>query len=252
MTNGNEKQEPEHSETAITASIRAHRNGAASAFQDAASFIESRCSAESDTDPLGICQKSALREWATHSSTLTPVSAFEGLEVVSDCTSEHKVFYRASDNRAVKRTWAGVYGQIPIPKDGKLDRRNASPSEYLRRMALQISIFESDIQLVGVFISDEPSMIIGQPSGEPSLVISQEWFEKESAPSLKEISTYLESEGFKHSPKAYFGWYRVEDGVVIVDAKPDNFIKTIVGLVPIDLQMMHFSVRQMQEAGLVP
>jgi hypothetical protein len=244
------EREPEHREAPTASPISTHLDGQACAFKDAASFIEARCSNTTDPGALDVCQKAALREWADHCHTLVLAPAFDGLEVVSDCTSEHKVFYRADDNRAVKRTWAGVYGQIPWPQNGALSRRNASPSEYLRRMALQISIFKSDIQLVGVFVSDEPSMIIGQPAGEPSIVISQEWFEKDAAPSLLEIAAYLQSEGFTHDPKAYFGWYRLADGVVIVDAKPDNFIKGIFGLVPIDLQMAHFSVREMKEIGL--
>ncbi|MCE0521993.1 MAG: hypothetical protein LV480_03685 [Methylacidiphilales bacterium] len=247
-----DEREPEYREVTSSTPIAAHLDGQACAFKDAASFIESRCSHATDPQSLDVCQKSALEGWARDCGTLVRASVFHGLEVVSECTSEHKVFYRADDNRAIKRTWAGVYGQIPTVQDCALSRRNALPSEYLRRMALQISVFKSDIQLVGVFISEEPSMIIGQPPGEPSLVISQEWFEKDAAPSLTEIADYMRSEGFVHDPKAYFGWYRTADGVIIVDAKPDNFIKTIFGLMPIDLQMAQFSIRQMKEIGLEP
>jgi hypothetical protein len=45
-------------------------------------------------------------------------------------------------------------------------------------MAIQISVFGSDLQLEGVTISSKPSMIIGQPSGQPSIVISQRWYER--------------------------------------------------------------------------
>jgi hypothetical protein len=38
---------------------------------------------------------------------------------------------------------------------------------------------------------------------------------------------------------------------VIVDAKPDNFIRTAVGLIPIDLQLALFGRKQLAEAGLV-
>jgi hypothetical protein len=43
---------------------------------------------------------------------------------------------------------------------------------------------------------------------------------------------------------------RHSDGTVIVDAKPDNFIKTLAGLIPIDLQMSQFSPEQLKAAGL--
>jgi hypothetical protein len=34
---------------------------------------------------------------------------------------------------------------------------------------------------------------------------------------------------------SYFGWYREEDGITILDARPDNFIKSSQGVIPIDL-----------------
>jgi len=32
-----------------------------------------------------------------------------------------------------------------------------------------------------------------------------------------------------------YGWRHLDEGIVVVVAKPDNFIKTIVGILPIDL-----------------
>jgi hypothetical protein len=67
----------------------------------------------------------------------------------------------------------------------------------------------------------------------------------------EEIRALMEEAGFEFVPKAYFGWFRRADGMVVVDAKPDNFIKTAVGLVPIDLQMAQFTQEEMQDAGLI-
>ncbi|HEY5792050.1 MAG TPA: hypothetical protein VIS74_02050 [Chthoniobacterales bacterium] len=53
----------------------------------------------------------------------------------------------------------------------------------------------------------------------------------------EEVRSFLEGEGFQAAVNSYFGWYRLADGVLIVDAKPDNFILTECGIVPIDLQM---------------
>ncbi len=170
--------------------------------------------------------------------------------MVSNSTSEHEVFYRSEDARAVKRTWAGVFGQIPCLDGGKLDRRNAAPSEYLRRMALHISVFGSDIALEGVTVSTKPSMIIGQPAGQPSIVISQLWYEKDGVATNEAIHEMLVDEGFRPVPASYFGWFRPADGTVIVDAKPDNFIRTKEGLIPIDLQMAQFTPEQLTAAGL--
>ena len=172
------------------------------------------------------------------------------LDRVSNSTSEHEVFYRIEDSRAVKRTWPGVYGQIPTLSNGKLDRRNATPSEYLNRMALHVAVFGSDIRLEGVTISEKPSMIIGQPSGQPSIVISQRWYERAGVATNESIHDFMVDEGFRSVPASYFGWYRFGDGVVIVDAKPDNFINTAAGVIPIDLQVAQFPQEQLVACGL--
>lgn len=117
-------------------------------------------------------------------------------------------------------------------------------------MALQIMIFSSDILLEGVCISDRPSMIIGQPVGEPSFVISQEWLERSQDAHPDSIADLLREVGFESVPRSYFGWFRSADGVVIVDAKADNFIATEADVIALDLQMALFTPDQMIAAGL--
>lgn len=168
---------------------------------------------------------------------------FEDLLLLSNNTSEHEVRRRESDGRVVKRTWAGNYGQIPFVQDVRLQRRMATPSEYLERQALQNIVFESGIWLEGVNISSRPSMILGEPSGRPSFVISQEFVEaanpQQPSPTEEQIAEFLRKYHFKWIPGTYFGWYRREDAVAIVDAKRDNFILSHEGVIPIDLQMAY-------------
>lgn len=198
----------------------------------------------------GGSQAGNVARWARDRGALIPDSTVDDLPLVSNSTSEHEVHFRSTDNRAVKRTWAGFHGQVPSPDNGKLGRRNATPAEYLHRMILQNEIFEDGLRLEGVTISDKPSMIIGQPPGEPSFVISQPWLDKAGTATNEAIRELLEGEGFREVPRSYFGWFRPGDGVVIVDAKPDNFILTSSGLVPIDLQMAQFSPEELAAAGL--
>ncbi len=219
-------------------------------FLTAASEINGGGSETADRETSRISQTESLETWARSNARLIESWLIDSLPIVSNSTSEHEVHYRESDNRAVKRTWPGVYGQIPIPNHGKLDRANATPSEYLVRQALQIAVFGSDIRLEGVSVSDKPSMVLFEPPGQPSFVISQEWFEKNDAPTLDEISDRLIRDGFIQVHGSYFGWFRPGDRVVIVDAKTDNFVKTGVGIIPIDLQMSVFSETQVAEAGL--
>jgi hypothetical protein len=220
-------------------------------FVDAACEIDRRASESpsSDSSPGG--QAGAVEAWARDTGRLIAPEAIDVLPVVSNSTSEHEVFFRPWEGRAVKRTWAGVYGQVPTPVNGALGRKNAVPTEYLRRMLLQILLFDSDLILEGVSISNKPSMVLFEPPGRPSFVISQRWFELVDKATTEDIGTLMEEAGFTFLPKAYFGWYRAEDRIVVVDAKPDNFIKTSVGLVPIDLQIGQFTPEEMAAAALV-
>jgi hypothetical protein len=223
----------------------------AKTFLDAACEIDRRTSADASKDPSPGSQAGAVEAWARASGTLISDTEIDVLPLVSNSTSEHEVFFRPWESRAVKRTRAGVYGQIPVPLNGKLDRKNAKPSEYLRRMALQILFIDSDLKLEGVTISDKPSIVLFEPPGQPSFVISQTWFERTDRVTTEEIEELMKDSGFEFVPKAYFGWFRKEDRMIVVDAKPDNFIKTVVGLVPIDLQMAQFTSEEMKASGLV-
>lgn len=220
------------------------------AFQAAAQAADHRGSAPTGHSASEGIETGNLKKWAADAGKIIPATFFQGHRLASNHTSEHKVFHDKEHDRALKHTWPGVFGQIPCVVDGHLDRRNATPSEYLRRMALQLEVFGGDIELEGVFISDEPSMIIGQPAGQPSLVISQQWYEKDGTVTTESIHDLLTQEGFRGVPNSYFGFYRPSDGVVIVDAKPDNFVQTTQGLIPIDLQMTLFTPEQLQAANL--
>lgn len=221
------------------------------AFYNAASEInDSGGSETTDRDTSRIRQTESLVGWARSKNSLINPEQVDSLPIISNSTSEHEVRFRESDLRVVKRTWPGVYGQIPVPKNGNLDRANATPSEYLQRQALQTTVFGSDIRLEGVSFSDKPSMVLFEPPGQPSFVVSQEFFPKNESPTLDEISDRLTSDGFLPVPGSYFGWFRPSDSVAIVDAKPDNFVKTEKGIVPIDLQMAVFTPEQVTESGL--
>jgi hypothetical protein len=244
---GDEGELPgDESQTAVAKARRDQQR----AFERAAQAVAGRESAGAgDPASFGV-EIGNLESWSRETGALIPCEDVDRLPLVSNHTSEHEVFYRQHDDRAIKRTWPGVYGQIPVPLNGSLDRRNATPSEYLTRMALHIEVLASDIRLEGVSISDKPSMIIGQPAGQPSIVISQLWYEKSGTATNEIIHDFLVAEGFRAVPASYFGWFRPEDRVVIVDAKPDNFIQTPKGLMPIDLQMAQFDPEQLESAGL--
>ena len=216
----------------------------ASALADAAAFIGKGAGADegdaADSQRSGIEQHRA-EEWARAKGCLIDDREIDSLPLISNSTSEHEVWYRDLDRRVVKRTWPGFFGQVPIWKAGRLDRGSATPAQYLRRQRLQNEVFNSDIVLEGVNVSAKPSMIIGEPAGQPSFVISQPFIETPEenfpAPTEAQIEALLTAHGFESVPGSYFGWQRVSDGVVILDARRDNFILSAEGVIPIDLQM---------------
>lgn len=130
---------------------------------------------------------------------------------------------------------------MPVLFQGELRRKLATPLEYLDRLALHNAVFADDFSVEGVNVSDRPSLILFEKPGRPSFIVSQGWIiaadPEHPTPSSEEIAEYLLEAGFEAVPKAYYGWWRREDGVLLVDAKRDNFLKTERGITPVDLQM---------------
>ena len=186
-------------------------------------------------------EQERTKEWVGTKGCLIKEAALEVLGIISNSTSEHEVRGRPADQRVVKKTWPGFYGQVPVWRAGRIERAAALPSQYLERQLLQNVIFKSDIVLEGVVVSEKPSMILGEPTGQPCFVISQPFIEAlhhgAPGPNESQITTFLTAHGFESVPGSYFGWQRVRDGVVILDARRDNFILSAEGVIPIDLQM---------------
>ena len=186
-------------------------------------------------------EQERTKEWLSAKGCLIAESALDALGIISNSTSEHEVRGRPADGRVVKITWPGFYGQVPVWRSGRIERVSALPSQYLERQLLQNVIFKSDILLEGGTLSEKPSMIIGEPKGQPCFVISQPFIEAvrhaAPAPADSEIAAFLAAHGFESIPGSYFGWQRAADGVVILDARGDNFILSDEGVIPIDLQM---------------
>jgi hypothetical protein len=98
-----------------------------------------------------------LRRWAEKIGQLISESDWLTLKLISAATAEHEVRYRASDHRAVKRTWPGTSGFVPAQRSGQWVPRAATPQEYLLRQRLQNDLFDDDIRLEGVMANVGPS-----------------------------------------------------------------------------------------------
>jgi len=179
-------------------------------------------------------QAGCLLDWARNKRLILTEAYTAGLLRHPATTAEHEVFYRASDNRAVKRTYAGTFGVTP---EAKGIQRAATPLFYLRRLELMNRMFDSDLRLEGIALGK--SLLIGAKGERPSVVISQPWIRAADAnrphPSMIEIAAFMVSLGFSSVPSSYYGWHHQENRITILDARPDNFIKSVEGVVPIDL-----------------
>jgi hypothetical protein len=99
-------------------------------------------------------------------------------------------------------------------------------------------IFYSKISLEGVALVK--SLLIGKTDKDhPCMVISQPWHVAANAqrpcPNCDEIKEFMVKMGFEERPKSYFGWFKKNEKILVVDAREDNFIKTPAGVTPIDL-----------------
>jgi hypothetical protein len=188
-----------------------------------------------------LAQEQFLRQWAEQAGALIPGEDWAALRPIASGTAEHEVRYREQDSRAVKQTLPGTFGFVPCRKEGQWVATAATPLQYLARLRFQNDLFGDDARLEGVMVSDQPSLLIGQPSIGISLVTSQPWLaaasEERPHPDESQVAGYLTARQFSAIPGSFFGWIRAEDGVVILDARPDNFILTSKGILPIDLQI---------------
>jgi len=195
--------------------------------------------ADSDEGFGGVEEESFLKQWFRDNGALFTEEEWGSLSPRTSDTSEHEVRYRIADHRAIKRTWPGTFGNLPALVDGRWQPAPATPREYLHRWVLQNELFGDDVRLEGGMLSSGPSMVIGMPPDGLSLVISQPWLDAADSriphPQEFEISAHLRDRGFEPLFRSLYGWRHLNEGIIVLDAKPDNFISTADGILPIDL-----------------
>jgi hypothetical protein len=184
-------------------------------------------------------QVQRLIRWAEEHDLLISESDFEALPLVCDETGEHEVRYRESDRRLIKKTWPGTFGMVPEWSRAGWRPAAATPLDYLDRFRIHNRLFQDDVNLEGIIISAKPVALVGVVPGGVSIVISQRWLVAADAdnplPSIEEVADFMTKLGFESLPDSFFGWFRESDGILVLDAKPDNFIKTPDGILPFDL-----------------
>jgi hypothetical protein len=179
-------------------------------------------------------QAACLTAWAQARGLVLTADYTAHLFRHNSSTAEHQVFYRESDKRAVKLTHPGTFGVTPDPKGAQ---RAATPLFYLHRLMLMNRVFGAGLRLEGITLAK--SLIIGVTGDQPSIAISQPWIRpadpQRPHPTNPEIAQFMESLGLVQVTRSYYGWHRKADAITILDARPDNFILSPQGVVPIDL-----------------
>jgi 5-enolpyruvylshikimate-3-phosphate synthase len=168
-------------------------------------------------------QSQLLQEWAKRAGKISNYQPPKGEPASRG--AEHEVFFHRDIQRVFKRTYPGTFGSVPTPQGL---RRVATPYFYLCRIVLVNQVFGADLRLEGVTAGDPSSVITSQPlveAADPAHPL----------PLPEETQELMAQFGFEPVPNLPFDWFRESDQVRVSDARPDNFIKTPNGVVPIDL-----------------
>lgn len=177
--------------------------------------------------------ESSVLSWAQKNNQLIPQERLNELTMVSFKTAEHLVFYDGQKNKAIKVLKENQYGMTIRSQDGEIVK--ATPKEYLQRILLTNEVFQDDIQIQGITLTED---FMDETLKTPCLVCEQHWRDAEDendpVPTIQEIETLLKNFGFEPLKRNH-AWHRPQDGVLLADARPDNFVKTSNGIFPIDL-----------------
>ena len=165
------------------------------------------------------CQR--LRKWAEKTGRLIHYNPPHGPRTGG---AEHEVFFHQKESRVFKRTYPGTFGSAPTDRGL---RRTATPYFYLVRLELLNEVFGLDMKLEGVTGDELLSMLISQAWVHPA-------DPRNPLPSPAEIAEFMCGLGFEPTSRPY-EWHRKADEVLVSDARPDNFIRSKLGVVPIDL-----------------
>jgi hypothetical protein len=175
--------------------------------------------------PAEIARQSArLTALAQQTGAVVPTARLAGLKKVADDTNERFVYHDTANHLAVKITHPGKYGIAPTGNGA------ATPAQYIDRIHNQNAVFGTQTKIEGVILN---------PSGAPSIVTAEPWEQaadpQNPHPSGSQVVDYMRQEGFQPLNGPGLGWIRTTDGVTVYDTKPDNFILTTDGVVPIDV-----------------
>jgi hypothetical protein len=169
----------------------------------------------------------ALCEWAALNSKRLPFDFIEQFSYVGS-GAEHRVYHDQKNNVAIKATHTSAFGHSVYAPGFQ-----ATPSEYLRRLAWCNLIFGDDFRIMGVAYDDELQI---------EIVCSQPWIDAHKIrplPLADEVNAYFERFGFYrppvNNPDAPL-FYNRDLRLLVADAHDTNILRDLNGnLAAIDI-----------------
>ncbi len=150
---------------------------------------------------------------------------------------EHRIWLDDAGGRVIKVTLPSRTGRTvrlvqPPPESRELHRlvrlADATPLEYLDRLALHNEAFGDDVRVLGV---------VRDSLGRSSIVISQA-FLKGTRPRESDVLHFMQAAGFRQLA-AEPAFFRASDRVAAFDAHTANFVRTSGETVPFDVITFH-------------
>lgn len=171
-------------------------------------------------------QARAYLKVAAQNGKILPRSFLDGMRPIG-VGGEHEVYLK--NNRVYKITQD--HGDFDYGTGAGFDYQT-TPHQYLERFAIANHVFGGDIKWEGIIPID----------GHLRTVTSQDFY-KGRPPEQDSLNSYLKEMGFHPSDAAAVEtgnesrfWYRPQDGILLADAKPANFVNTASGdILPIDV-----------------
>lgn len=141
--------------------------------------------------------------------------------------SEHIVYLAPDGREVIKLTKPGIYGDTYHLADGRVCQRCCTPGDYLARLDLLEVNFGFSQRVMGVTKSGQ--------------IVSAQRFVAGEPPTQDEVDDFLLNAGMEPVKRSCWLWKKTDPDDDLEhwlgDARDDNFVKTPLGIVPIDLRM---------------
>jgi len=147
--------------------------------------------------------------------------------------SEHLVLLDELTGEVVKITLPGTYGDYYEIIDGRIHQFDSTPTEYLLRMRWWEKLFSAAPMPIGLTDSGQ-------------IISRQRFIQGNPDPPQEEVDRFLHDAGLDAVRQRCWLWKKADHDsgheIWIGDARSDNFVLTLNGMVPIDIRVWGVSI----------